>query len=98
MLKYVMAALGLGGMMAASPAVASVEGLPDIRPHAHSIEALEDLAWRYPALKAGVKLELAKFDVMAANERSRIECAAGMQWRCGADGHPASSERKGYGG
>lgn len=86
MFKFLAAMIGLGGIVAAAPAQASVGEQPDLSPHAHSIEALEDFLWRNPGAKAAVLIELAKF-----------ECAAGQQWRCGADGRSEPGHR-GYGG
>ena len=86
-MKRTLAAIFGLGALAAPAAQASTEdpqaALEQARA-AGTIEALEDALYRHPALKAAIRLELARF-----------ECAMGQQWRCGADGKQAG---RGYGG
>lgn len=89
MYKFLAGLIGLGGIVAAAPAAQASVNAQAALDHAQSvgtIEALEDLAWRYPALKAAVAVAEAKF-----------ECAQGQQWKCGADGR-SEPRHRGYGG
>ncbi len=90
MRKIIAALLGIGGALAAAPAGASVSGqqaLEQARAQG-SIEALEDVAWRHPAMRAAIAIEMAKY-----------ECAQGIQWKCGQDrDHQPGQHRSQYGG